>query len=35
MRGEKLMWKWKDLTPFGQRIIIGVVLCVVVLLMLG
>ena len=29
------MWKWKDLTPFGQGVVAGIVLGVLVLVALG
>lgn len=29
------MWKWKDLTPFGQGIVAGIVLGFLVLVALG
>lgn len=29
------MWKWEDLTPFGQDVVAGIVLAVLVLVALG
>lgn len=29
------MWEWKDLTPFGQGVVAGIVLAVLVLVALG
>ena len=32
---EKLMWGWKDLTPFGQGVVAGIVLGFLILMMVG
>ena len=29
------MWKWEDLTPFGQGVVVGIVLGFLVLVALG
>lgn len=29
------MWKWKDLTPFGQGVVVGIALGFLVLVALG